>query len=47
VAKYWIDPVVALEEAYGFHSTELREISEVIFQNRDLIERCWHERFGD
>ena len=47
VAKFWINPVVTLEDAYGFHATELREISDVVEENRDLIERCWHEHFGD
>ena len=47
VAKFWIDPIVTLDEAYGFHSSELREIGDVVLENREMIERCWHERFGD
>ena len=47
VAKFWIKPVVALDDAYGFHASELREIADVIEENQELIERCWHEHFGD
>ena len=47
VAKFWINPVVTLEDAYGFRASELREIADVVEENRELIERCWHEHFGD
>lgn len=47
VAKFWTEPLVTLDEAYGFRASELREISDAIEENKELIERYWHEYFGD
>lgn len=46
VAKFWIEPEVAVAASYGMSSAELRELVEVVARNRDLIERKWHEYFG-
>jgi len=45
-AKYWLDPV-ALAENIGFAAQELSEMAAVVSDNRPLIERAWHEHFGD
>jgi hypothetical protein len=46
LAKFWIKPEVGIAESYGINSTDLRELIKVVEQNRDLIERMWHEYFG-
>jgi uncharacterized protein DUF4160 len=43
-AKFWIEPIIALEESFGFSSAQLREI--VIRQNEERIRNAWHDFFG-
>ncbi len=45
-AKFWLEPQVALADSYGLSGQELRELAQVINDNRQLIERTWHEFFG-
>jgi len=47
VAKFWVQPVVRLAEAYEMSPKELCELVKVIEENRTLIERNWNEYFGD
>ena len=42
----WVVSEVVVAESYGMSSSELRELLEVVEQNRGLIERKWHEYFG-
>ena len=41
-AKFWLRPL-RLEREGGFSGHELRTIGRIIEENRDLIERAWHE----
>lgn len=45
-AKFWLEPSVSLSESYSMGSTELKELLEVVNQNKDLIKRSWNEFFG-
>jgi hypothetical protein len=45
-AKFWLDPV-ALAENFGYAGHELQELAKVVAANRELIQRTWHEYFGD
>ena len=45
-AKFWIEPQVCVAESYGLSSQELNELAKVVTDNRQLIERSWHEFFG-
>ena len=44
-AKFWLNPVV--QEAYndGYDTRTLRELLDVVRNNRSLIERKWNEFF--
>ena len=44
-AKFWLDPVV-LAESVGYNARELRELGELIEQNRHLLMEKWNEYFG-
>ena len=44
-AKLWLDSL-AVARSRGFNSRELRDIQELVEENRDRIERKWHEHFG-
>lgn len=45
VAKFWIHPQVSIAEAYAIKPAELRKLMQVIEENKELIERFWHEHF--
>ena len=44
-AKYWMQ-TLELARSRNFRSHELNEIAKLIEQNREEIERRWHEHFG-
>lgn len=46
-AKFWLDSHVGIAYSYGMKSKELKELLTVIEENKELIERSWHEYFGD
>jgi hypothetical protein len=45
-AKFWLEPQVRVSESYGLNSQELNELTKVIVDNRQLIERTWYEFFS-
>lgn len=44
-AKFWLDPVIALENNYGFNIHQLREIQKIIEEHKDEIEKSWKKHF--
>ena len=44
-AKFWLDPV-RLADNVGFRRHDLREIDELLEQNRQHILNSWNEYFG-
>ena len=45
-AKLWLEPVVAIAVSTGYDAATLRELVDVASENRELIERAWHEHFA-
>lgn len=45
-AKFWMAPQARVADSYGLSSQELNELAKVVADNRQLIERTWHEFFG-
>jgi Domain of unknown function (DUF4160) len=45
-AKFWMKPVVHLDSSSGLDARTLRELSETVQQNADLIEKQWSDHFG-
>ena len=45
-AKFWLHPMVHLDNSSGFDARTLRELAEAVEQNATLIERAWNEHFG-
>ena len=45
-AKFWLAPMVHLDDSRGFDARTLRELSGVIEQNLTVIERAWNEHFS-
>ncbi len=44
-AKFWLDPV-RLESSRGFRHSDLRQIEDLIIDNKDFLLGAWHEHFG-
>lgn len=45
-AKFWLVPTVYLADSDGFDARTLRELRAVAADNKELIERVWHEHFS-
>lgn len=45
-AKFWLDPSPSVAQSAGFDRRALSELVKVVAQNRDRIERAWHDYFG-
>ncbi len=45
--KIMIDPVPRIVRSSIFRAAELRDILRIINAHRVLIERAWHDHFGD
>ena len=46
-AKLWINPEVLVAESYRMNAAELRELTQVVEENKNLIERNWDDYFGE
>ena len=47
VAKFWLEPLPGVAEAYDMNSHELHELLDVAMENKGRIARYWNEHFGD
>ncbi len=45
-AKFWLRPAVCVASSDGMDARTLRELTRVVEQNLDLIERTWHDYFA-
>jgi hypothetical protein len=45
-AKFWLRPAVRVAFSDGLDSRTLRELTAVVEQNLELVERTWHEYFS-
>lgn len=44
-AKFWMEPVTALVDNYGFNVRQIREIQRIIEEHKDEIEKSWKKHF--
>ncbi len=44
-AKFWLEPIVALEQSYRLSNRELRELQKIIERRKDEIARDWKKHF--
>ena len=44
-AKFWLEPIIALDEQYGLPERKLREIQKIIEEHQDEIIRAWKKHF--
>ncbi|TAE52631.1 MAG: DUF4160 domain-containing protein [Bacteroidetes bacterium] len=46
VAKFWLE-TIELSSNYGFNSKEIRQIHELVEENRAFFISKWNEHFGN
>jgi len=46
IRAIWLNPAARVATSDGFDARTLRELTAVVEQNRDLIERARHGYFG-
>ena len=44
-AKFWLEPVVSLNEYHGLSSKALRELQKLVEGKKDEIIRAWKKHF--
>ena len=44
-AKFWLEPVIVLQENYGLSRKELGEIQKIIEERRNEIINAWKKHF--
>ena len=45
-AKFWLEPIVALDRATGLRSSELKIVSALVEDRRDEIVQAWKDHFA-
>ena len=45
-AKFWLEPLVALEEHYGIKTHELSEIEQLVKEHKDDFISEWRKHFS-
>jgi hypothetical protein len=45
-AKFWLRPEVQLAYNDGYDARTLRELTGIVWHNRELFERAWDEYFA-
>lgn len=44
-AKFWLEPVIALEKYYGLNSKQLKEIQSLVEKHKEEIKKAWKKHF--
>lgn len=44
-AKFWLEPVIALVNAQGLSTREIRRIQKIVEDRQDEIKRAWKKFF--
>ena len=45
-AKFWLEPIVALEENHGLPLRRLTELQKIVEGRKDEIVRAWKKHFS-
>ena len=46
LAKFWLEPVVALESHYGLNAAELRSLHGIVQEREDDLKDAWRRHFS-
>ena len=45
VAKFWLEPIVALADFHNLSAKELKEIETIIREHENEFKSAWHQHF--
>jgi hypothetical protein len=45
-AKFWLEPIVALEQYYGLKEKDLTRIEKIVREHRDEFIATWNRHFS-
>lgn len=45
VAKFWLEPIVALADSFHIDQRTLRELAKLVEENADAFRIAWQEHF--
>ena len=45
-AKFWLEPIVALNQQYGISPRKLKELQKIVEKHKDEIIRRWKKHFS-
>ncbi len=46
LAKFWLEPIVALADVYLLTAKELARIDQIVKEHQDEFIDAWHRHFG-
>jgi hypothetical protein len=46
VAKFWVEPTIAVAQNYGMNPSELTKLAKIINNRKELIRESWNEYFN-
>jgi hypothetical protein len=46
IAKFWLDPIIALAAYYNVSKRELRKIEMMVRNHETEFKTAWHKHFG-
>jgi hypothetical protein len=44
-AKFWLEPIISLNQYYGLSPNKLRELQKVVEKHKNEIIRAWKKHF--
>lgn len=47
IAKFWVEPKIAVAQNYGMNPSELTKLAKIINERKELIREFWNEHFND
>ncbi len=46
IAKFWVEPNIAVAQNYGMNPAELTKLGKIINERKELIREFWNEHFN-
>lgn len=46
LAKFWLEPIVALASYYNLNKEEIKEIDEMVRKNEKTFKKAWDKHFS-
>lgn len=47
IAKFWLEPVIALADFTGLSARQLKELQKVVEEHAEKFKKAWKKHFGN